>query len=116
MPKYSARKFVEAIPGTGGIISDIADKVGCKWHTAKKYIDEYQTVKDAYDEELARVNDIAKNNIITAIKRKDLQTSKWWLQVKDKDFMPKSAHELTGAEGNELKIIVEYADSKNHAS
>ena len=25
-------------------------------------------------------------------------------------------HELTGAEGNELKIIVEYADSKNHAS
>ena len=27
-----------------------------------------------------------------------------------------SKHELTGAEGNELKIIVEYADSKNHAS
>ena len=36
---YTAAQFIAAIPGTGGIITKIAEKVGCAWHTAKKYIE-----------------------------------------------------------------------------
>lgn len=42
---YTAAQFIEAIPGTGGIISAIAKRVGCDWITAKKYITELITKK-----------------------------------------------------------------------
>ena len=41
---YTAKQFIEAIPGSGGIVSTIARRVGCNWYTAKKYIDNYPTV------------------------------------------------------------------------
>ena len=55
---YTAKQFIDAIPGTGGIVSTIADRVGCKWHTARKYIEEYPTIKEVYNEEIERVDEI----------------------------------------------------------
>ena len=99
---YSTKTFIKAIPGTGGIISRIADRVECSWNTAKDYCENYPTVNKVWLEEKSRVRDMAKGNVIDAIKKKDLPTSKWFLQLTDDEFMPKSAHELTGAEGKEL--------------
>ena len=107
MPKYSANKFIKAIPGTGGVISDIADKIGCTWHTAKKYIDEYATVREAYEAERARITDKAHSNIIEAItKKRDLQTSKWYLSVKDPEFREKKDVNLGGADGTPIVLKV----------
>lgn len=60
--QFTAKDFIEAIPGTGGIVSTIAKAVGCEWHTAKKYIDNYPTVKQAYDDECEKNLDIANRN------------------------------------------------------
>ena len=84
---FTAKKFIDAIPGTGGIISTIAKKVGCQWHTAKKYIENYPTIKQAYDNEKHRIDDAAVSNIYKAITEGDLSTSKWWASMKlGKDF------------------------------
>ena len=87
--RFSAKKFINAIPGTGGIISALADKVGCTWNTAKSYIENYSTVAEAWGAERNKVTDKAKHNIIFSIKSGDLQMSKWWLQVIDPEFTPK---------------------------
>ena len=87
--KYTAQQFKDAIPGTGGIISAIADNVGCAWNTAKKYIDEYPTVKTAWENERNRIKDRARHNIIRGIEQGDVHLSKWWLQVMDDEFVPK---------------------------
>ena len=80
---FTAKKFIDAIPGTGGIISTIAKKVGCQWHTAKKYIETKPTVKLAYENEKHRVDDAAISNIFKSIiEDKDLGTSKWWASMK----------------------------------
>jgi hypothetical protein len=91
---YTAKQFIDAIPKTGGVISDIADKVGCSWHTAKKYIEEYSTVNEAWQSERNRITDKARNNIIRAIEHNDLQMSKWWLQVMDEEFVPRERREV----------------------
>ena len=84
---FTARQFIDAIPGTGGIISTIAKKVGCEWHTAKKYIENYPTIKLAYENEKHRIDDAAVSNIYKAIADGDLGTSKWWASMKlGKDF------------------------------
>jgi len=100
---YKAQDFIDAIPGTGGNISQIADRVGCIWHTVRSAIEKYPTVKVAYEAECQKVTDKAKSNITKAIVGGDIPTSKWYLQMKDPEFMPKERHDFTG----EQKIIFE---------
>jgi hypothetical protein len=103
---YTCQQFIDAIPDTGGIISAIADRVGCAWGTAKKYIDEHPTVLEAWTNERNKITDKAQHNIIRSIQQGDLQMSKWWLQVKDPEFVDRQRHEVTGAEGGPLPIIM----------
>ena len=87
---FRTEQFIKAIPGTHGNITEIAKRVGCSWNTAKKYITEYITVKEVYEEECNAVDDKARSNITEKIFRGDIHLSKWWLQVKSPDFTPKS--------------------------
>ena len=110
LAKYKVADFMKAIPGTGGVISSIADRVGCKWHTAKKYIDKYPKLTEAYEAERSRVTDKAQSNIITAIvKDGDLPMSKWWLAVKDPDFKDKQDINHDGG----LNIVINWDDEGN---
>jgi hypothetical protein len=105
--RYTCEQFIAAIPGTGGIISAICDRVGCSWHTAKKYIDDHSTVLEAWEAERNRITDKARHNIIKAIHDGDVQTSKWWLQVMDEDFVPREKHE----EKSDVTITVVRSDA-----
>ena len=81
---YKAQVFIDAIPGSGGIIATIAERVGCAWNTAKKYIEEYPTVQQAYKDECEVINDKAESTLITAIEGGDVSSAKWWLTKKRK--------------------------------
>jgi len=91
---WTAEEFIKAIPGTGGVISSIADRVGCVWHTAKKYIENHPTVKQAYENEKHKVDDKAVSNLLVAIKDGDLSISMWWVRMKMGDeFHPVEEHQ-----------------------
>ena len=83
-PLYTAKQFINAIPGSGGIISTIAKRVGCDWHTAKKYITEYVTVNQAYEDECEEINDMVVSVILKSIKEGNTQDAKWWASRKRK--------------------------------
>jgi hypothetical protein len=106
---YKANDFIDVIPGTGGIISTIAKRVGCSWHTAKKYIDTYPTIKAAYDAECEAVLDAAESVILSDIQAKDVQTSKWYLTMKGRDrgYAPKQVVEQEGS----LEIVLRWDDN-----
>ena len=106
---YRAQDFIDAIPGTGGIVTALADRVGCSWHTAKKYVVEYPTVAEAWEAERNKITDKARHNIIKAIGEGDLQMSKWWLQVMDDEFVERQRHEVSGPGGGPI-IIVDWDD------
>ena len=111
--RYTAEQFIKAIPGTGGIISALADKVGCTWHTARKYIEDYVTVAEAWEAERNKITDKAKHNIIKAINIGDLQMSKWWLQVMDDEFIPTQRNEITGKNGDVIRVNWDDAEDNN---
>ena len=95
--RYTAAQFIEAMRGTGGIVSAIADRVGCTWHTAKAAIDRWPTVEHAWRDERAKITDKAQSNVIHAIvEDKDLAPSKWWLPLMDDEFTPKEKREISG--------------------
>ena len=99
---YTASQFIAAIPGTGGIVSTIADRVGCRWETAKKYIDSYATVQQAYQDECERISDLATSTVLKAIRDGDVPTAKWWLTKKRKGEFGETL-DLTG----DHKVIFE---------
>lgn len=113
--KFTVTQFIEAIPGTGGIVSAIASRVNCDWHTAKKYIDIHPTVRQAWDDERKKISDKARHNIIGAIHEGDLQMSKWWLQVMEQEeFNPPVKTQITGADNGPVEIrIIDETESDN---
>jgi hypothetical protein len=58
---YKAQTFIDAIPGTDGIVSAIARKVGCAWQTAEKYILEYPSVHAAWVAERETILDLSES-------------------------------------------------------
>ena len=105
---YTAQVFLAAIPGTGGIISAVARKVGCDWNTARKYIDTYPTVRAAYDAECEAMLDLAESTVLRNIKDGDTADAKWYLTKKGKRRGYGDAVELTGAEGGPVTFRVIY--------
>lgn len=104
--QYNAQTFIDAIPKSAGIISTIASRVGCDWHTAKKYIDTYPTVKQAYLDECERVTDLAETELIKAIQNGDLQAVKYYLSTKGKHRGYVERQELTGADSGPVQVAM----------
>ena len=98
MASYTAAQFIKAIPGSGGIITVIADRVGCDWATAKRYITNYSTVEQAYNNERNRIVDLAETKIISAINEGDIQTVKWYLSTigKERGYTERQEHDVSG--------------------
>lgn len=104
---FTAAQFIEAIPGTGGIISTIAKRVGCEWSTAKRYIFDYPTITQAYNDECEAVNDLAESVLITNIKNGDSADAKWWLARKRKEqFSETIEHKGSGEDGEIIIRVV----------
>ena len=106
--KYSAQDFITAIPGTGGIISAIARKVGCDWKTADSWVRDFPTVKRAYDAECEAMLDLAESTVLKNIKDGDTQDAKWYLTKKGKRRGYGDAVEVTGEGGGAVTFRVIY--------
>ena len=103
--KYTAKQFIEAIKGSGGIISTVATRMNCEWRTAKKYIENSPSVQSAYQDELEKVNDMAVGVLMKSMHDGDVASAKWWLARKRKDEFGDSATvELGNAKGQPLKV------------
>ncbi len=105
---YTAQVFIDAISGTGGIVSAIARKVGCDWNTAKKYIDTYPTVRAAYDAECEAMLDLAESAVLRNIKlaaqgEGDTADAKWYLTKRGKRRGYGDAVEVTGKDGGPIQ-------------
>ena len=106
---YTAKEFISAIPGTGGIVSTIAQRIGCTWHTARRYIDTMPTVKTAYDAESERVLDMAEGVLLKSIEGGDTQDSKWYLTRKGKHrgYAERQEVEHSGEVGHAITYLSE---------
>lgn len=111
-PQYKAQQFLDAIPNSGGIITLIAKRVGCTWHTAAKYIKEYATISAAYADECEGVLDLAEAKLIEAIKAGDLAAVKYILSTKGKKRGYTERTEVSGIDGDAVKIRVVFEETE----
>jgi hypothetical protein len=112
---YKKADILNAIENSGGIMSTIAAKLGCEWHTAEKYVLKYNETKQALEDEENKVLDICQQTLIKSIKGGNTQDAKWYLSTKGKrrGFTEKTEHELTGKDGGPVEVKIEYVGDED---
>lgn len=107
-PQFTAQQFIEAIPGTGGVISLIAKKIPCTWHTAARYIANFPTIQQAYNDEVESILDMAEAQLFNAVKGGDFPAIKYLLSTKGKKrgYYEKQEHDVGGKDGQPITFRI----------
>jgi len=89
--KFKAEDFITAIKGSRGMISAIANRVGCNRSTVYKYINDYVTVKQALDDERESMKDFAESKLFQQINNDNITALIFYLktQVRDRGYIEK---------------------------
>lgn len=83
--KYTAEQMIEAIRGSGGIVSVVASRLGCGRATVYRYRDRYPNVRDALEGEREVLLDIAEAGLFDRVDDGDLDASIFALRTLGKD-------------------------------
>lgn len=95
----------KAIQGSGGYISEIARRLKCDWHTADKYIKEFELTEDLIIED-ERATDRAEIKLMEAIEDGEIAAIIFRLKTKGKKRGYVERQEVTGAGGDKVIIHV----------
>ena len=106
---YSVKQFEAAIPGSGGIITTIARRVGCSWHTAATYLKDSPKLARLYEDEASTIDDLAESVVIKAMQEGDTSAAKWWLERRRRAKFA-TRHELGGPDGGPVTIQMTWGD------
>ena len=79
MARKTDEAILEAIKGSGGIMSTIARKLDVTWHTADSWIRESGELMEALKDEKETILDMAESTLLKRIKEGDEQSAKWYL-------------------------------------
>ena len=93
------QEVLEAIQGSGAIISAIARKLGVAWNTAQKYCNEWDETKQALKDETEKTIDLAESALLESIQGGDVQAAKWYLSTKGKHRGYSEKHEIEHSGG-----------------
>lgn len=82
--KYTKEDVLTAIKKSNGIMSTIAARLKCDWHTADKLVKRWNETIKAMADETEAVVDIAEGKLIQSIINGDAASCKWYLSKKGK--------------------------------
>lgn len=116
--KLTKNKILAAIKDSAGILSSIAERLGCSRQALYNWLDLHKDseIVDAIKHEEEKVMDMAESKIIQAIKERDMQTTRWYANTKGKSrgYAPKQEIEHTGQIIGNVNIKIEpFKEEKN---
>ena len=79
---YTQEEVIDAIKGSNGIITLVASRLGCSYHTAERYIHKTQGAEQALEDETDKVLDLAENKLYESIKNGERWAVKFFLMMK----------------------------------
>lgn len=98
-----AAKVIEALRLSGGIKAAAAGELGVSRTTLYKFIDDYPEVGEALSEIDSEILDVAEAQVVKAIKTGEMQTVRWYLELKGKDRGYVRRVETTGKDGGPVE-------------
>ena len=96
--KYKKSDFLNAVKGSGGIISEIAARVGCDRRTVTAYIKRFPDLEEALADERQSFGDECEAAAVELVRSKHAPTIHFMLKTryKDRGYVDKSEIESSG--------------------
>ncbi|HOM05909.1 MAG TPA: hypothetical protein PLU67_10525 [Candidatus Kapabacteria bacterium] len=82
--KYRTKTVINAIIKNNGLLTYAAEDLRCHWRTVKNYINTEPEIRDAYEDVMEKMCDIAENVVRADIVAGNVETAKWYLRYKGK--------------------------------
>lgn len=82
--RFTKSDVLKAIKDSYGLISEVAKRLHCEWHTAKKYIEKWQDTELAFIDEEETKLDFVESKAIKAIEKDDSAMIRFYLATKGK--------------------------------
>jgi len=108
--RYDMQTVLDAISGSGAIMSTIAKRLNCGWATARSYVQRWEETQQAYEDEEQTILDMAESTLYQAIRNNDVQAAKWLLSTKGKrrGYSERYEHEHSGPGGEPMRVEVKF--------
>ena len=112
---FTKEQLLSAIKGSGGIIQEIARRLGTTWYTAERYLKSGEEIQEAYREEKEALLDLAESKVIASISSGNTQDAKWYLgiQGKNRGYGEKMEIEHSGAIDSNVQINITPVKANN---
>ena len=106
---YKKEDVLKAIDGSGGLITTIANRMHCDWHTAKRCVNKWDETRQAYIDSEETVLDFVERKAIERVKEGDGSMIRFILATKGRKrgYGEKPIIDETAAEDTELRIIID---------
>lgn len=104
MGKVSKKALIQAIKGSGGIVSNVARKLGISWSTAEIHINKYPEAISAFKDEKEAILDMAENELFKKVKAGSEPMIKYILSTKGKERGYTERTEVTGKDGAPVSV------------
>jgi len=102
--RYSAEQVIEAIRKSRGLLSVVAQRLGCTRQTVENYVKRYPTVDRAVKEERQKVIDVAEGKLFEKLQSGESWAIQFILKTLGKERGYTERTEVTGAEGGAMVI------------
>lgn len=111
---YKKNDIKKAIKGSGGLISKIARKLDCEWHTANRWIDKLDLQREL-ENERESILDLAEDKLVTNIREGDNCSILFYLKCKGKQrgYVERNEIQHSGKVTNTV-IQVSDEETKKH--
>lgn len=103
--KHTIEEVITAIQGSLGIKHRIAQKLNIHRNTVELYLKRWEGAREAYNNEVNTVGDMAESVIIRSIQKEEVETAKWYARMKLKDRGYIERQEISGSEGSSLITV-----------
>jgi hypothetical protein len=101
--KYSAEQVASAITDARGILAVAARRLGCSRTTVHRYVNQYATVKAAYEEASETVLDFAESKLYEQVNEGNITAIIYLLKTKGKSRGYVERSELSGPNGGPVE-------------
>lgn len=110
---YTDKQIIEAIPGSGGVLGTIADKLGCHRNTIQRRRDDSPEIQEALANADREMLDIAEKKLFEHVQDGNMRALSFYLGTKGKNRGYTQKTEITGDLSTRSEItILEIPDNK----
>lgn len=101
---FTAAEVIEAIKGSKGFVSTIANRLGCQRTYIYKLLEKYPTAKEALENEREGNKDFVEGKLMQQIDAGNITAIIFYLKTQGKDRGYIERQEVTGADGGQLQV------------